>query len=165
MTVALTHPPHPASEAKVPAALERSTSRDLHVIPDFDLLPSQVKPVLYLPPLLSSLPEHLSSEHTPDASEYQTLSTETRLPDIDPSSLSLHKALHRFKPTTPKYASTPYAEAFNWSELQLPVDEEREWYCVVFRSKRKAGSDGICKSPFASRCGGFENLPLSYSTL
>ena len=69
MTVAFAHPPHPASEAKVPATLERSNSRDLHVIPDFDLLPSQVKPVLYLPPLLSALPEHLSSEHAPDASE------------------------------------------------------------------------------------------------
>ena len=35
----------------------------------------------------------------------------------------------------------PYAEAFNWDELELPADEEREWYCVAFRSKRKEGSD------------------------
>jgi hypothetical protein len=55
--------------------------------------------------------------------------------------LSLHKALHHFKPSSPDYAITAYDQAFNWSELRLPKDEEREWYCVVFRSKRKAGSD------------------------
>ena len=71
--------------------------------------------------------------------------TETRLPDIDPISLSLHKALHHFKPTSPDYADTAYEQAFNWFELRLPKDEEREWYCVVFRSKRKSGSDAICK--------------------
>jgi hypothetical protein len=42
---------------------------------------------------------------------------------------------------TANYAVTPYADAFNWSSLQLPEDEEREWYCVVFRSKRKPESD------------------------
>lgn len=149
MTIAFTHPPHPASTVKTPVSPEPSTSRDPHVIPNFDALPSLKKPVLYLPPLLSSLPAHLSSEPVPEASEYPPLSTETRLPDIDPASLSLHKALHHFKPTTHKYASTPYAEAFNWAELQLPDEEEREWYCVVFRSKRKVGSDGICKSLLA----------------
>ena len=71
--------------------------------------------------------------------------TEIRLPDIDPTSLSLHKALHHFKPVTPDYAKTPYDQAFNWSELRLPKDEEREWFCAAFRSKRKAGSDGICE--------------------
>jgi hypothetical protein len=40
----------------------------------------------------------------------------------------------------------PYADAFNWAEMSLPEEEEREWYCVVFRSKRKAGSDESCKS-------------------
>ena len=67
--------------------------------------------------------------------------TTTRLPDIDPASLSLHKALHGFSPATERYADTAYAEAFNWDELELPEDEEREWYCVAFRSKRKEGSD------------------------
>jgi hypothetical protein len=71
--------------------------------------------------------------------------TEARLPDIDPTSLSLHKALHHFKPITPDYANTPYDQAFNWSELKLPKDEEGEWFCAAFRSKRKAGSDGICE--------------------
>jgi hypothetical protein len=40
------------------------------------------------------------------------------------------------------FLGTPYGEAFNWDQLVLPEHEEREWYCVVFRSKRKAGSDG-----------------------
>jgi len=69
--------------------------------------------------------------------------TEVRLPDIHPTSLSLHKALHNFKPVTPDYANTPYEQAFNWSELRLPKDEEWEWFCAAFRSKRKVGSDGI----------------------
>ncbi|KAF9519213.1 hypothetical protein BS47DRAFT_1337441 [Hydnum rufescens UP504] len=45
---------------------------------------------------------------------------DAHLPDIDP---------------------TPFPEAFNWDELALPEDEAREWYCVVFRSRRKLGSD------------------------
>lgn len=148
MTVAFIHPSHPSAAVKTPASLERSSSRDIHALPDFNSITPQSKPVFYLPPLLSALPEHLVSQATPETHEYPPLSTETRLPDIDLASLSLHHALHHFKPTTPKYASTPYAEAFNWSELRLPIEEEREWYCVVFRSKRKSGSDGICKSPY-----------------
>jgi len=97
-------------------------------------------PVLYLPPLLSALPEGLASR--PIISENPPVVTQTRLPDIDPASLSLHKALHHFKPVNSDYASTPYSEAFNWTELVLPADDEREWYCVVFRSKRRVGSDG-----------------------
>jgi hypothetical protein len=68
------------------------------------------------------------------------------MPNIDPPSLSLHKALHHFAPTTSLYARDPYAESFNWSDLQLPEDEEREWYCVAFRSKRNPGSDSGCES-------------------
>lgn len=116
---------------------------DPHLLPVFtpsDLI-SPSAPILYLPPLLSSPPESLAYKLPPDDSLFQPLVTETRLPDIDPASLSLHKALHKFRPLTEIYAGTPYEEAFNWSELSLPEDEEREWYCVVFRSKRKIGSD------------------------
>ncbi|KAF8973299.1 hypothetical protein BDZ97DRAFT_677116 [Flammula alnicola] len=141
--VPFTHPSHPAFGMKTAASLEQPGSRDPHTIPNFDSFPVPPAPLLYLPPLLSSLPAHISSEHLPESPEHRPLVTETRLPDIDPTSLSLHKALHRFKPLTPHYATSPYGEAFNWSELRLPVDEEREWYCVVFRSKRKAESDGI----------------------
>ncbi|KAF7315708.1 UPF0643 protein [Mycena indigotica] len=109
-----------------------------HELPAFDA--SRNYPVLYLPPLISSLPETLPPAPLPN--EYPPVVTQTRLPDIDPTSLSLHKALHHFKPITPHYASTPYHEAFNWDELMLPEHQEREWYIVVFRSRRKAGSDG-----------------------
>ena len=118
--------------------------RNPHDLPTFNskTLTEPEAPILYLPPLLSSLPERFPSLTVQP--QNRPLVTETRLPDIDPVSLSLHKALHHFKPITADYADTPYADAFNWSELVLPEDEEREWYCVVFRSKRKAGSDGGC---------------------
>ncbi|KAK2463291.1 hypothetical protein APHAL10511_004946 [Amanita phalloides] len=114
--------------------------RDPHLLPIFTTS-DPAAPILYLPPLLSSLPQ--SIVHDPPLIErpFPPLVTETRLPDIDPASLSLHKALHAFRPSTPRYAEAPYEEAFNWLELFLPEDEEREWYCVVFRSKREAGSN------------------------
>jgi len=114
--------------------------RDPHDVPDFSDSNLQSSPVLFLPPLLSSLPHGLS--HTPAPSPDQPpLTTETHLPDIDPASLSLHKALHYFSPVNPHYATQPYAESFNWDSLMLPEDQEREWYVVAFRSKRKPGSD------------------------
>ncbi|KAH0827478.1 hypothetical protein J3R83DRAFT_4172 [Lanmaoa asiatica] len=115
--------------------------RDPHVIPTFTA-ESLTKPrstVLYLPPLLSSLPQDLFA--LPVSVDRPPLVTETRLPNIDPVSLSLHKALHHFHPLSEDYAALPYADAFNWLELELPEDEEREWYAVVFRSRRKKGSD------------------------
>lgn len=150
-TSTFTHPPHPSEKhantlsLNIQAPSSSPGPRDPHRLPSFDSksLAELVTPVLYLPPLLSSLP----SKYSPLALAQRNppLITETRLPDIDPASLSLHKALHHFKPLTSDYADTPYSEAFNWSELTLPVNENREWYCVVFRSKRKAGSDGGCK--------------------
>ncbi|KAF8556132.1 hypothetical protein OG21DRAFT_1409730 [Imleria badia] len=121
--------------------VDEPKERDPHVIPTFttESLTNPSSTVLYLPPLLSSLPQDL---HVPPVSiERPPLVTETRLPDIDPVSLSLHKALHHFRPLSDDYACLPYALAFNWSELELPEDEEREWYAVVFRSRRKKGSD------------------------
>jgi hypothetical protein len=136
-----TFPPHPAElvNREGPSAPDR----DPHEFPTFQSdTPSS--PVLYLPPLLSSLPHTFPS--LPVFPKNPPLKTETRLPNIDPASLSLHKALHSFHPLTSEYATTPYASAFNWADLQLPDDEERDWYCVVFRSKRKQGSDGGRKS-------------------
>ncbi|KAI0266759.1 hypothetical protein BC834DRAFT_873394 [Gloeopeniophorella convolvens] len=123
--------------------LPPESPRDPHSLPVFSdrTLTHPAKPILYLPPLLSSLP-HQYPVHTPSVSTGVTpKTTETRLPDIDPASLSLHKALHHFVPVTEKYAGASYAEAFNWHELDLPEDEEREWYCVAFRSIRKPGSE------------------------
>jgi hypothetical protein len=102
--------------------------------------------ILYLPPLLSSLP-HTHEPHEHEEGEKNVpLHTSTHLPSIDPVSLSLHKALHKFKPRDSQYASKPYGEAFNWADLRLPVEEEREWYCVAFRSRRRHGSDSGRKS-------------------
>lgn len=134
MALRFSHPPHPT------ASIEQ---RDSHNIPNFSSQSKFDAPVLYLPPLLSSLPDRYSVAEKP--SKPSPVMTETRLPDIDPTSLSLHKALHHFKPSSPDYANTAYGQAFNWAELRLPKGEERGWYCVAFRSKRKAGSDGICE--------------------
>jgi hypothetical protein len=129
---AFTSPPDsPKDEAVLPAA------RDPHLLPDFAQT-AESEPILYLPPLLSSLPASHSS--TPySASSPPT--TRARLPSIDPASLALHKTLHTFRPLDTEYASATYDAAFNWADLRLPVELEREWYCVCFRSKRKAGSD------------------------
>ncbi|KAL4074051.1 hypothetical protein J3A83DRAFT_4357915 [Scleroderma citrinum] len=117
-------------------------TRDPHEPPTFDskCLTQPTTTVLYLPPLLSSLPPGVEVPLV--STDNPPLVTETHLPDIDPVSLSLHKALHHFRPLSGGYADLPYAQAFNWLELDLPLDEEREWYAVVFRSKRKPGSDG-----------------------
>ena len=122
-----------------------TTKRDPHALPTFER--RSVSPILYLPPMLSSLPEGvthpgypLSPASTPGAPGPR--STESRLPTIDQASLALHHALHAFRPASGEYSRLPYADAFNWDELELPADEEREWYCVAFRSKRKEGSDG-----------------------
>ncbi|KAI0081896.1 hypothetical protein K474DRAFT_1009197 [Panus rudis PR-1116 ss-1] len=119
---------------------------DPHTLPTFDstTLISSTAPILYLPPLLSALPVGYENHYPPlpADSKRRPLTTESRLPHVDPVSLALHKALHNFQPVTPDYSVTPYEKAFNWHELVLPEDAEREWYCVVFRSKRKEGSDG-----------------------
>ncbi|KAJ7262185.1 hypothetical protein B0H12DRAFT_1231234 [Mycena haematopus] len=139
MSVTFAHPPH-LSNYTTPGSLSLvgADKRDPHNVPVYD--DKRASPVLYLPPLLSSLPAAFPS--TPFPSENSPVVTQTRLPDIDPVSLSLHKALHYFQPSDEHYARHPYDEAFNWDQLVLPEQEEREWYCVVFRSKRRAGSEG-----------------------
>ncbi|KAG1870194.1 hypothetical protein DFJ58DRAFT_765101 [Suillus subalutaceus] len=120
------------------------TERDPHELPTFNSksLTKPPCPVLYLPPLLSSPPHELGVLlHT--SLEQQPMLSDTRLPDIDPALLSLHKALHHFRPATPYYAEVPYDEAFNWTELEPSENEERDWYCVAFRSKRLPGSETL----------------------
>jgi hypothetical protein len=121
--------------------------KDPHIAPSISNLDSET--ILYLPPLLSSLPPTQSNEFLPRSDH--TPYTETHLPDIDPVSLSLHKALHHFCALDDKYASRPYQEAFNWDEVAqwMEEDEEREWYIVAFRSQRRDGSDGTRKILFS----------------
>ncbi|KAG6862261.1 hypothetical protein C0995_002192 [Termitomyces sp. Mi166 len=143
MTLTFAHPElEHTAELRRRERISSTVERNPHDLPTFDsgyLTHPQVS-VLYLPPLLSSLPEQYPSEPIP--TDHPPVVTATRLPNIDPASLSLHKALHHFKPVDADYAGKHYGEAFNWSQLVLPEDEEREWYCVIFRSKRKSGSDG-----------------------
>ena len=123
-----------------------SEERAAHDLPDFETA-DPTHPILYLPPLLSKLPSKYDKNDKEDdiphyhSTEPGPLQTETHLPSIDPVSLSLHRALHKFKPVDDKYAGTPYGVSFNWAQLELPEDEERDWYCVAFRSRRKPGSD------------------------
>ena len=125
------------------------SKRDPHALPTFER--RSVSPILYLPPMLSSLPEGVTHPGYPLSAPASTpgapgpRSTESRLPTIDQASLALHRALHAFRPASSEYSKLSYPAAFNWDELELPEDEEREWYCVAFRSKRKEGSDGGCE--------------------
>ncbi|GAA5947757.1 hypothetical protein JCM3765_001070 [Sporobolomyces pararoseus] len=104
---------------------------------------SSVK-ILHLPPLLSLLPSPHSLPPKSSPTNFVDY-THSALPSITPLSLSLHRALHSFRPITPLYATSPYSESFNWSELKLEglsaeeVEKEREWYIVAFRSKRNKG--------------------------
>ncbi|KAF7970710.1 hypothetical protein HWV62_8865 [Athelia sp. TMB] len=139
MGLTFTFPPHYSAAGPPPEVHIQSTERDPHNLPKFDSNGEPTSPILYLPPLLSKLP-HTIPPLDVDASN--VVSTETHLPDIDPASLSLHKALHRFRPTSDAYADVPYDEGFNWRDLELPEEDEREWYIVAFRSKRRDGSDG-----------------------
>ncbi|OBZ68182.1 hypothetical protein A0H81_11984 [Grifola frondosa] len=133
--------PIPKAHQGLNTSVSSRTAHDPHQLPTFSRVTS---PILYLPPLLSSLPRGYAHRPPPSSppSSFRPLTTDSHLPSIDPASLSLHRALHKFRHVTSDYATVPYTTAFNWSELELPANEEREWYCVVFRSKRREGSNG-----------------------
>jgi hypothetical protein len=59
--------------------------------------------------------------------------TDSHLPDIDIASLELHDVLANFRPIKDDYASLPYEDAFNWSDLHLPLGLERDWCVLCFR--------------------------------
>lgn len=103
-------------------------------------------PLLYLPPLLSRLPADTAPAPASVGKEATIDYTISHLPRIDSTSLALHRALHVFRPVTPLYAIAPYPSSFNWSDIVLEDDstgsirgQEREWYIVAFRSKRREG--------------------------
>jgi hypothetical protein len=139
--------PSSSSLVSTPASsvveLPKQFPRNPHDIPIFDTetLTNPGEPILFLPPFLSSLPHTYPSSKSTSSNGRVPKATEAHLPDIDAPSLSLHKALHNFTPITENYAGVSYAEAFNWDELDLPEDDEHEWYCVAFKSIRKRGSE------------------------
>jgi hypothetical protein len=130
--------------------LPKQVQRFPHDCPIFEkgTLINPGEPILYLPPFLSTLPIELAHAPSETISPIgrTTNPTEAHLPNIDTASFSLHKALHNWGPVSEDYATVPYAEAFNWDELDLPEEDEHEWYCVVFRSARRLGSDTSCQS-------------------
>ena len=111
-----------ASSSHINADSIRSQSFDAHhhlpTTSETNLIPSD--PILFLPPLLSPLPSFVSHDHSGPTEQFLS-SFETRLPHIDPASLRLHQALHRFRPLSDSYAAQVYDEAFNWSELVSPT--------------------------------------------
>jgi len=132
-----------ASDIPLPVdadSLQAHSFQTHHSLPTAaDSVPSE--PVLYLPPLLSPLPSSIQHKHH---APHELLSDfETRLPDIDPASLALHQALHHLRPLDRHYAARQYSDAFNWGQLNLPKDISREWYCVVFRSRRRPDSSSL----------------------
>ena len=146
-------PPPPSSSlestpSSIALELPKEVSRNPHDLRVFDkktlTIPSE--PILYLPPFLSALPSTYVESALPTSKGRAPKVTEAHLPDIDGPSLALHKALHGFTPVTEKYASVSYAEAFNWDQLDLPEEDEHEWYCHVFRSIRKPGNQNDCQS-------------------
>ncbi|GJE94497.1 hypothetical protein PsYK624_106670 [Phanerochaete sordida] len=116
-------------------------SHDYQYNPHYLLCPrhkerAQHMPTLYLPPLLSlSLDELCIPEPTSSFRPYTTYQ-----PDLAAATLALHRALHHFRPITEQHADMPFDEAFNWDELSLPEDTEREWFAVVTHSKAKSGT-------------------------
>lgn len=118
-----------------------------HHLPPNSAVEIPTSPILYLPPLLSPLPD--SVPQPPPAATFDPAETlvppslPTRLPSIDPASLSLHHSLHFIRPSSSAYASLAYPQAFNWASIHLPLSTDREWYCVVFRSKRNKGSEDL----------------------
>ncbi|TIA84979.1 hypothetical protein E3P99_04102 [Wallemia hederae] len=60
---------------------------------------------------------------------------------VDEASKELSRALLNFKHITDNYARQPYEEAFNWDDIELSEDIEKEFYCVAFRSRRKPDVD------------------------
>jgi len=86
-----------------------------HLPPVTASIPSD--PILYLPPLLSPLPHEHKNHHHTGPTEEELSNFNTRLPDIDPASLVLHQALHRFSPIDDQYAKRKYSTAFNWDQL------------------------------------------------
>jgi hypothetical protein len=129
--------------------LPKEIKRDPHDTPVFDKgFAHFTQPIFYLPPLLSSLPDTVSLPPPTVSTGRVPKTTKSRLPDIDPASLSLHKALHNFAHVTEDYTTAPYENAFNWNDLELPEDVEREWYSITFRSTRKQGSETSCQSKY-----------------
>lgn len=110
------------------------TDSDPHYLPEYS---ARQQSTFYLPPLLSL---SLDALRLPEpAGSYRPYTTYQ--PDYSAATLALHRALHHFRSVTDNHSETPFEEAFNWDELYLPVDAEREWFATVTYSKAADGSN------------------------
>lgn len=130
--------------------------------------PIPIAPLSTISSIASTSSVHSTSWHQDTKQPSEIGYTESSLPDIDQISLALHYELYKFKVLNLEhYATSPYESAFNWNELKLPIEMEREWwvdsilrnsfkvlrrligncffrvdrYIVAFRSIRKKGAD------------------------
>lgn len=115
--------PDYSTDLQARANVLHDDTRNPHSLPVFSESEPSRSPILYLPPLLSSLPDTFPRRELQLSPVCQPLATEARLPDIDPASVNLHHALHYFRPLDDQYAANPYEEAFNWDELNLPEED------------------------------------------
>lgn len=84
-------------------------------------------------------------------SPYTALPQLLDLDSVSPQCQLLAKALTVLKPVRRDYATAPYVQAFNWSDVfkllqRMARQEDQRWskqsfYIVVFRSRLKAGVD------------------------
>ena len=111
--------PAPTHPTPVSPPSQPHDHSDPHQFPLLSPTGPPTQPILYLPPILSSLPLP-----NPAGGTNATLPSGS----VDPASLSLHKALHNFGPVDADYAVRGYDEAFNWGSLEVGEEEEREWY-------------------------------------
>ncbi|ORX34235.1 hypothetical protein BD324DRAFT_173468 [Kockovaella imperatae] len=102
---------------------------------------SGVKNASYILPVLPNLIEpRREEEHLVTQGNFSHLYSD----DLDRPSMILQQTLEGFRASSSRYATERYDIAFNWTDLEgLPLDMHREWYCVVFRSKRKASSSNL----------------------
>lgn len=105
-------------------------------------------------PRLSRLPLEVSTADANESGLDRVDHTDARLPNIDPASIALWRALHAIRPRSLTYAAdfasetaldaaTALCKTLNIDAVKLPEDVEGKWYGVMFRSKRKEQSESI----------------------
>lgn len=128
LTLAATSYPFSNRQLTCLASLASSSSTSTSSTSTIPLIPAGL---IYLPPLLSLLPSTSIPKTKPtqefDFNNPSVGFTTSHLPSIDSASIALHNALHHFRPVSEDYAFVEYANAFNWDELRLEIDVEREW--------------------------------------
>lgn len=97
---------------------------------DTEAIPSSISSIISKTSSASS--SSSSSAYSNTSSNVSVGYTESHLPAIDTASLALHYALYNFRVLdSERYATSQYEEAFNWSEIHLPLELAREWQAFI----------------------------------